>query len=219
MKLNKSKVLNTIFSVLLFGGLWGIFEATVGTLLHMTFVTRSIFLASTTILVPIAAFLMGACYKRTGSFRSVYYMGLLAASIKAISCVISGLSFNPVWCMLLEALSFGSALLVIRPKNVISLSGLGTFVLGSTVYLMSNVVLKVVNNPNIDVLANVQKYVFTYNMVATLYTFATGAILYGLIKFAQAKSFNFSKIKKVIYNPAFASSMAAIALVLTIVLK
>ena len=35
---------------------------------------------------------------------------------------------------------------------------------------------------------------------------------------AEAKEWNFSKVKQVIYHPAFAGSMAAIALVVTLIL-
>ena len=50
----KQRILKIVFSVLLFGGLWGILEATLGTLLHMPFVPGTVFLSSTTIMVPIA---------------------------------------------------------------------------------------------------------------------------------------------------------------------
>ena len=62
----KTKALNILFSVLLFGGLWGILEATLGTLLHVK--SLGMYACSTTIMVPIAFMLMGACYKRSGSF-------------------------------------------------------------------------------------------------------------------------------------------------------
>ena len=63
-----NKHLVILFSVLLFGGLWGIIEATLGTLFHSPIIKDTTFLCSTTILVPIAYFLMSACYKRTGTF-------------------------------------------------------------------------------------------------------------------------------------------------------
>lgn len=218
---NKARILNIVFSVLLFGGLWGIVEATLGTLLHMPFVHRTMFLSSTTILVPIAYFLMGACYKKTGTFRSVLYMGLLAASIKAISCAIFKMSFNPVYYMLIEALAMGTALLVIRPKQVVSFAGLGAMIMANFIYLGAATFLRmnVLTSTSAQVLANVETYVFKFNCVAILYTFAFGAVLFGLIKLAEAKQWDFSKVKKVIFHPAFAGSMAAIALVVTLVLR
>ena len=217
----RTKILNIVFAVLLFGGLWGIIEATLGTLLHLPIVHRTMFLSSTTILVPIACFLMGACYKRAGTMRAVLYMGMLAAGIKAISCAIFAMSFNPCFYILMEAAAMGVALLVIRPKQVISFAGLATFILANTLYLGVSTFLRinVENATATEVMANIEKYVFMFNAVAILYTFAAGAAIYGLMKLAEAKQWNFSKVKQVIYHPAFASSMAVVALVVTLVLR
>lgn len=217
---NKARILKIVFSVLLFGGVWGIFEATVGTLLHMSFVTRSMFLSSTTILVPIAYMLMGACYKRTGTFRSVLYMGFLAAGIKAISCAIFMMDFNPVFYMLMEAAAMGVALLIVRPKNVISYAGLATFVIANTLYLSAGTFLRlnVFDITGEALLANITKYVFQYNCCAILYTFIAGAIIFGVMKLAEHYEWNMAKIKQIVFHPAFASSMAVIALVVTLVL-
>ena len=216
----KAHVLNVIFSVLLFGGLWGIIEATLGTFLHLPFIHRTMFLSSTTILIPIAYFLMGLCYKKTGTFRSVLYMGILAAAIKIISCAIFKMSFNPAYHMLMEALAMGIAVLVIRPKEIVSFKGLGTFILANFIYLSAATVIRVnvVTTPYNQIVSNIEKYVFTYNAVSILYTFGLGAILYGFKKLVEAKNWNFEKVKKVIYHPAFVSSIAAASLVITIVL-
>ena len=216
----RQNILKTLFAVLLFGGAWGIIEATIGTVLHLPIIHRTMFLSSTTILVPIAYFLMGACYKRSGNMRSVLYMGILAASMKAISCAIFKMSFNPCFYILMEALSMGIALLVIRPKKVISFAGLGTFIIANTLYLGISTFLRinVANATATQVMENIQKYMFMYNCVAILYTFALGAIIYGVMKLIEVKEWNFSKVKEVIYHPAFASSIAAIAIVVTIVL-
>ena len=213
--------LKILFSVLLFGGLWGILEATLGTLLHMPFVPGTMFLASTTIMVPIAYFLMGACYKRTETFRSVLYMGFLAAGIKLISCLIFHMSFNPVYHILLESAFMGIALLIVRPKNVLSFAGLGTMIIANTLYLGVSTFIRV--NPSSAtasyIMENFEKYTFKFNCVAILYTFAAGAALFGLVKLAEKYNWNFDKVKKVIYHPVFASGAAALALVLTCVIR
>ena len=120
----------------------------------------------------------------------------------------------------MEALSMGIALLVIRPKKVISFAGLGTFIIANTLYLGISTFLRinVANATATQVMENLEKYMFMYNCVAILYTFALGAIIYGIMKLIEVKEWNFSKVKEVIYHPAFASSIAAIALVVTIVL-
>ena len=219
-KTRKAEILNIVFSVLLFGGLWGIVEATLGTLLHMPIVHRTMFLSSTTILVPIAFGLMGACYKRTNTFRSVLYMGFLAASMKAIACAIFKMSFNPCYYILMESLAMGVAVLVIRPKQIISFSGLATVIIASTLYLGMGTFLRinVMTSTTQQVMDNVTKYMFTYNCVAILYMFVGGAIIFGLMKLAQVKEWNFSKMKDFIFHPAFASSVAVVAVAVTLIL-
>ena len=133
----QNKHLVILFSVLLFGGLWGLVEASLGTLLHMIpHGARLIFWSSTTVLLPIAYFLMGACYKKTGAARSIIYMGLLASGIKFISALIFRSQLEPALYMLVEAACMSLALLAIRPKKVISFTGLGVFILASTSYLL-----------------------------------------------------------------------------------
>ena len=216
----KQEILNMIFSVLLFGGLWGLIEATLGTLLHMPFIHRTMFLSATTILVPIAFALMGACYKRTNTFRCCFYMGVLAASMKAISCLIFKMSFNPCYYILIESLAMGVAVLVIRPKQIVSFAGLATVIIASTLYLAASTPLRI-NISSVTAaqfMDNVETYVFKFNCVAILYMFAAGAIIYGFLKLAEAKQWNFSKVKDVIFHPAFAGSVAAIALAVTLIL-
>lgn len=210
--------LNIVFSVLLFGGLWGILEATLGSVLHMHFVPNTMFLASTTVMLPIAYFLMGACYKRTGTFRSVFYMGALAASMKLIACLLFHMSFNPVYHILLESIFMGVAVLVIRPKKILSFAGLGTLILSSTLYLGTATLLRVnvMTATQSIIVANFEKYTFMFNCVVILYSFTAGSALFGLSKLAEKKAWDFSKIKNIIYHPAVASGVAAIALVLTL---
>ena len=149
-------------------------------------------------------------------------MGVLASVIKVIGAAIFASNFEPALYMMMEAACMSGALLVIRPKEVISFKGLGTFILASTAYLGLSTFYRLASATNVDgakVLADITKYVLTYNCVAILYAFAFGAIIYGLIKLAEVKEWNFSKVKKVIYHPAFASSMAVVALAVTLILR
>ncbi len=215
------KLFSILIPVLLFGGLWGILEATLGSLLHLPFIPGTMFLASTTIMVPIAYFLMGACYKKTGVFYSAMLMGVIAAGMKALACLIFHMSFNPVYHILLESVFMGLALLIVRPKEVISFAGLGTLIIANTLYLGISTFIRV--NPMTSTasvfMANFEKYTFMMNCVGILYSFAFGAILFGVKKLSEKYSWDFSKISKVIYHPAFASGVAAVAVVLTIVLR
>lgn len=215
----KTKALNILFSVLLFGGLWGILEATLGTLLHVK--GLGMYACSTTIMVPIAFMLMGACYKRSGSFLSSVYMGILAASIKAMVCGIFHLSFNPVYYILLESAVMAATLFAIRPKEVLSFKGLGAFIIANTAYLAISTLLRVdvVNSYRSVVIANFEDYVLKFNMVAILYTFALGVILYGVKVLAVKYNWKLDAIKKIVFSPITATTVASLMVVLTFVIR
>ena len=211
-----------LFSVLFFGGLWGILEATLGTFLHLPLVDKAgMYACSTTIMVPIAYYLMGGCYKRTGTFRSIMYMGLLAASIKAIVCAIFHLSFNPCYYILLESMCMAGAVAAIRPKNIISFAGLATMILANTSYLVFAMFIRynIMTTTRSIFMEGFEKYVFKFNAVAIIYTFASGSLIYGLIKLSEKFSWDFSGAKKVIYSPITASVIAVVMVTVTFLLR
>ena len=220
--MEKKRSLNILFSVLLYGGLWGILEATLGTFLHLPAIrVAGMYASSTTIMVPLAMMLMGACYKRTGSFLSSIYMGILAASIKAMVCGIFHLSFNPVYYILLESACMAAAIFAIRPKEVLSFRGLGTFILANTAYLALATFIRVdVNNTYTRlIVANFEQYTFMFNAVAILYTFAFGAILYGVKVLAVRYNWKLDSVKKIVFSPVTAATVASMMVVLTFVIR
>ncbi len=217
----KYNPLHILFTVLLFGGLWGIVEATLGTILHLKAVEAiGMYACSTTIIVPIAYFLMGACYSRCGIARSSIYMGIMAASIKAIVCAVFHLSFNPVYYILLESATMAAALLVIRPKEILSFKGLGTFIIANTAYLALATFIRidVSNAYRQTIISNFEKYTFMFNAVAILYTFAFGALLYGIKVLAIKYEWKLDNVKKVIYSPITATAVASAMVVATFLL-
>ncbi len=218
----KYEPLKILFGVLFFGGLWGILEATLGSFLHLPFIKMAgMYASSTTIMVPIAFMLMGACYKKVGNCRSVIYMGVLAASIKAIVCAIFHLSFNPVYYILMEAFVGAGALLVMRPKQILSFKGLATFIIANTTYLVASTFLRisVVASTWDNFIANVEQYALMMNCLAIIYTFAFGAILYGLVKLVEAKEWKFEGLKKIVYSPITASVVAAAMIAVTFLVR
>ncbi len=219
----KYSPLKILFAVLLFGGIWGIIEASVGTLLHMIpHGARTIFWSSTTVLLPIAYFLMGACYKKTGVARSAVYMGLFAGAIKLLSAVIFRSNYEPAIYMVIESACMTLALLAIRPKKVISFTGLGVFILASTSYLLATTGYRLASATEVTgqvVLDNITKYVLTYNCVAILYAFAIGAIIFGIIKLVEHFSWNLDSVKKVIYSPITAGVIASAMVVVTFLVR
>ena len=219
-----------IFQVLFWGALWGIVEATLGTILHLpVFDAPGIYLCSSTIIIPIAYCLMANCYKRTGSFYSVYLMGVLAGVIKLTTAFIIGFInrvYMPAIYIVVESLAMGTALAVFKPKNVLSLKTFASVVVANTAYQFLYLAIRIAdNNPNAFASMEAwsklgEPYVLTINFVACLYTLAIGGAIYGLVKLAEKKNWNFKfSLDKIIYSPITASVSVALALALTITLK
>ena len=229
MENEKKFNLSLLFNVLFWGGLWGIVEATLGTILHLpAFEGAGLFLGSSAIIIPIAYFLMANCYKRTNSFYSVYLMGVLAALIKlSVGFVIGFINkvYNPAIYIVVESLAMGTALLIIRPTNVLSFKTLGAMIMANTIYQFLFLVIRMASG-GANVFESYEvfvdsgaKYLFTINCIAIIYTFAVGAAAFGLFKLAEKFNWkvNFS-LDKIIHSPITASVSVVLALVLTIVL-
>lgn len=92
------------FSVIVFwGSLWGIFEATVGYLLHA--INLSI---GWLIWFPVAYFFMNRVYKQTGKVHTIFYTSVIAASIKLVDFLLPiriDKVLNPFASILLEGLA------------------------------------------------------------------------------------------------------------------
>jgi hypothetical protein len=91
------------FAILVWGGLWGIFEATVGYLLHLL-----PFSVGWLVWYPVACFFMVNVYRKTGRVRDILYVGILAACIKLLNLFMPvrvDRVINPAVSILLEALS------------------------------------------------------------------------------------------------------------------
>ena len=235
---NKKRILNILFAVLLFGALWGIVEATLGTVLHLPFFEAGkLFTKSSVIIVPIAFFFMALCYKKTGSLLSVLFAGILAASIKLCTAFVMGMTiyvYFPAIYIVVESLAMMGALAIFRPTKVLSLRSFASFVAANTSYQFAYVSIAsivAVANPtltkNINAFANMQnwqkvgeKYLFTYNGIAIVYALVLGGALYGLYRLALKLNLN-TKVdyKKFVYSPITASVAVALAVALTISLS
>ncbi len=217
-----------LLDVLLFGSIWGILEATLGTLLHLSiFDGAGMYLASTTVMLPIAYTLMAMCYKRTGKLYSVVMMGLIAGLIKlSVAFVIGFIDrvYSPAIYIVVESLAMFGGLAVFRPKNVLSLKTFGAIVLANTTYQLSYLVLSsfVLSSRNAFANATIwaevgEKYLFKVNCVALLYTLAIGGIAFGILKLVEHYHLELRfDYKKVIYSPITASIMFMLAVGITV---
>lgn len=103
-----------IYWILVFGALWGIFEATAGYLLHLLPISTGWL-----VWYPAACFFMGITYLKTLKTCSVFIVALISAGIKLFNLLLPvriDMVINPAVSILLEALAFFCAVLILQ-KN------------------------------------------------------------------------------------------------------
>jgi len=76
----KTERYSFVLNIIVWGSLWGIFEATVGYLLHLV-----PFNYGYLVWYPVACFFMANIYRKTSRVSSLFYIGLLSAAIKLIN--------------------------------------------------------------------------------------------------------------------------------------
>jgi branched-subunit amino acid transport protein len=102
--------LTMITAILAWGGLWGIFEATVGYLLHLLPISLGWLLW-----YPVACFFMMNVYRHTRRIEAVVMVGLLSALIKLLNLFLPGRIdrvLNPAVSIVLEAITLAAVLWV-----------------------------------------------------------------------------------------------------------
>lgn len=213
--MKKNNHMKTFLTVLFFGAIWGIVEATLGTILHLPAIRiAGIWGGATTILVPIAFAIMGMYYKQSGNARGIAYMGILVAGIKAIVCAIFALSLRPCAYILLESLAFAGVVAFVKPKELISWKMFGCFALANTVYLLSASFIQFA--PFQYGSAKWIEYAVYSNLIAIGYTLVVGLIAYLIKTFVKTPNI---KLDKVILKPYIPLMMTCLALVCTLVLR
>lgn len=103
---------STLLIILIWGGLWGIFEATVGYLLHLL-----PFSIGWLIWYPVAAFFMLNVYRKTQRTETVLLVGLLSACIKLLNLFLPGRIdkvLNPAVSILFEALAMMAVIFAVK---------------------------------------------------------------------------------------------------------
>ena len=103
---------SVFLSIMVWGTLWGIFEATVGYLLHLL-----PFSVSWLIMYPAACFFMANVYRKTNRVSSVWLVGILCASVKLLNLFLPGRVdrvINPAISIVFEALTMAAAIFVLN---------------------------------------------------------------------------------------------------------
>lgn len=111
--MNKNIVLISLF----FGAIWGILEATLGYFLH--FLPT---LISGSIMFPIGASLLTIVYLNTKSKASVFWVGIIAATIKSVNFFMPGLlpikTYNPMISIVLQSMVMVGVCYLLDQKKV-----------------------------------------------------------------------------------------------------
>ncbi|MBU4202114.1 MAG: hypothetical protein KKB85_03070, partial [Candidatus Altiarchaeota archaeon] len=103
-----------LIGILLFGSIWGMFEATLGVFLHMIH-----FMLKGAIMFSLGAFLMSAAlrtYRPRNRIGFLLGLGAIASLLKGFDIFIVGpgpMVFRPMISILIEAMAFGAVLTVI----------------------------------------------------------------------------------------------------------
>ncbi|MBQ0009099.1 MAG: hypothetical protein KBS97_02370 [Firmicutes bacterium] len=221
-----------IITVLMLGGLWGLLEATLGTLLHLE-AFDSIIFASTAVLFPIAYMICGRAYKITGKARTALYVGIVAASIKALCFFFVPMVnkvVNPMVAIILESGIMAVAFAVTKPEKICSLKSFVTFMVASTLirsiyvgYSMATAVpfQSAYIADGIVNWSKILEYVVTMNAISFAYCAAYMGIGVGIKALEKRPNFAkfTAKVQHFAYSPVFAAFMVCAAVVSTIFLK
>lgn len=106
---------STAYTIFVWGALWGIFEATVGYLLHLL-----PFSIGWLIWYPVACFFMANVYRVTRKTSSIVLVGFLCASIKLLNLLLPGRIdkvINPALSIVFEALAMAAVLFVFHARQ------------------------------------------------------------------------------------------------------
>lgn len=87
----RKSILNIVLTVVFFGAIWGLLEATIGYILHWL-----PSMVSGLVMFPIGAALMYAAYRNTDKKSVIIYVGLIAAAIKAINLLMPLPAIGPI---------------------------------------------------------------------------------------------------------------------------
>jgi len=168
----KTKQQSILISVIFFGSIWGIMEATLGYALHFLPV-----LISGSIMFPIAATIMVMTFHQTKSRSAMIYVALIAASIKSVNFFMPGLlpikTYNPMISIMLQSLVVYAVLPMVEKKSfAVQMLGLGIVSLSWRALFIMNIAIN-------NVLTG-----FMFNQLASSSTIISFIVISGLIEMA-----------------------------------
>lgn len=228
-----------IFIVALtFGGIWGLLEATLGTLLHLLPNAGGLFFGSATVMLPIACFLLGAAYKETGKARTLLYVGLFAAGIKLFALFLPTTwgaplkVIRPAVSIVLEASCFALLIAVVHPDRILSKKGIGIMIganlLWPLLFLGFHAMLVGLGESSKYIIADngaltigwekLGSLLLSVNWIANGYSLLIGGMAALIFKALKKKGVIYprEKIRSIIFHPVAAPISAVVLVALAI---
>ncbi len=231
-----------ILVVLLIGGIWGILEATLGTMLHLSsFENLGMYTGSSVVMVSIAYCLLPIAYKKTSKARSIMYCGFVAASIKLLLLCLpffwtrTQSVINPAISIVLEAMCFAGIVWAIKPDKILSaktflcifvasiawrLAFVGLQGLEMSLFGMTSKSFYLQNGALVFDLSYAEKFIFMFGGLSCVYSAIIGAIAFGVnaILVKSNVKINTPKLDNIVFNPIFVSAIMLVSIGLTFAL-
>ncbi len=160
-------------TLLFFGSIWGLLEATLGYALHFLPI-----LISGSIMFPLAAIILMMAEKKLKSPWSLMWIGLIAASIKSINFLMPGLlpikTYNPMIAIMIQSLVMVGVVFIAKksPQGITILAlGLVSF-LWRGLFLVNNVINHQLTGFNFPQLASMDatiEFMWVYGSMGALF--------------------------------------------------
>ncbi|RJX27716.1 MAG: hypothetical protein C4537_00260 [Acholeplasma sp.] len=160
-------------TLLFFGSIWGLLEATLGYALHFLPI-----LISGSIMFPLAAIILMMAEKKLKSPWSLMWIGLIAASIKSINFLMPGLlpikTYNPMIAIMIQSLVMVGVVFIAKksPQGITMLAlGLVSF-LWRGLFLINDVINHQITGFNFPQLASMDatiEFMWVYGSMGGLF--------------------------------------------------
>lgn len=200
--------------VIFYGALWGLMEASMGHILH--FMPGAI---AGSIMFPIAAFILVKAYKQLESKKALFFIGVVAASIKSIDLLLPQISvlktINPMLSIILESLVVVSVITLYsndKVKNNI-VAALGSSFGWRVVFAMFMVAQYSLGMNGLALKYTTSSFLVEFILVSGLISGLFAFILVGLLRVPKFK-LNY----KLNVKPIHAGVLLAVASIVTYIL-
>ncbi len=208
---NKKQLISTI---IFFGGLWGIVEATIGYVLHI--IPGLSLYMSGAVLFAFATFILYKAYAITNSRTSLLLIGGVAAAIKSVNFFLPLFSpfkvINPMLSIIMESLMVVAVISLLNKKSVTQkISGLLIASVGWRLLFFAYTGYQYITTGYVY-LENITQYLQFFG----LYAVGSAILALGIIYLDKAVMTN--KSTKININPVVSMASLIIAIVLTILL-